>query len=585
MPPPVLVQAEKCRSQGDRPRAEALLRAHLRRSPADIESLTLLGVVLAELGKVDQAEFMLRKAHALGPQDARLAATLGGLLVGRGKYSEALPLLQQVPTEHSSSLEASFNAALACSRLDRPDEAESRFRTVLDRGGPNADASAGLADLLHRLGRVSEACGVLREALRHFPGDRQLLQLLCLIGLAHDATTAEQADRTHEATGRAISMARHGVQPEVAASDLPQFQPDPAKRLRIGFLSPDLRAHAVACFAEPLLRALPREEIEPTCYSCAAAEDSVSQRLRALVGTANWRDVSRLDDERLRRTVIEDRVDVIIDLAGYTAMTRVSAIAMRAAPLQISAIGYPHPTGLPSVDGWIVDAVTNPPGNPQERGLIRLPGCFLCYQPPEDLPPAAPLLPRAVRFGTFNNITKWSASSLDLWSRVLLAVPNSCFVLKSGAFAHASTRSRVLTEFESRGVGSERIVMLERTRTHAEHLGSYSQMDVALDSFPYNGTTTTCEALLMGVPTVTLAGQSHISRVGVSLLTHAGFAGLVAADEDEFVSIASGLASIPPASREEMRRTFLRSPICDAAGYARGWADAVREAWGRCCRS
>lgn len=572
----VIEQAQALLTRGDPAGAEAVLRSGLRRRPGDAEVHGMLGLALAQLGRLEQAEYMLRRAGHLDPNDPRYAGMLGGLLVALGRNSEALVLLERVPTEHPQSTDARFNSGLALARLGRARDSQRVFIELIERVGSHPGACCGLADVLYRLGEVREARSWLRRALRDAPGDGQALSLLAMMSLTDDEASETQIDAAHAA---AANAARNSADPGEKPRQ-PMAPSAPDKRLVIGFLSPDLRDHPVASFFEPLLEGLDRSLVEPVCYMCHAEADATTRRLQTLVGADHWRDVSGVRDRALRELMLRDGLDVVVDLAGYTTHTRVDALARRVARLQVSAIGYPHQ--IEGLDGWVVDEHTNPIVAGERPGLIRLDRCFLCYRRTQDAPQPVPRGPGPIRWGSFNNITKWSPTCLDLWARVLREIPDSQLVLKSGAFVHTGVRERIEGAMESRNVARDRLVVLDRQSDRLEHLASYNSVDISLDTFPYHGTTTTCESLFMGVPVVTLAGSTHVSRVGVSLLNAVGLDSLAARTADEFVHAAVSLAGDETRLanlRHSLRDTLQSSPLGDNGGYAAAWERAIRRAW------
>jgi predicted O-linked N-acetylglucosamine transferase (SPINDLY family) len=348
------------------------------------------------------------------------------------------------------------------------------------------------------------------------------------------------------------------------------------RRLRVGYVSPDFVLHAVSFFILPILAAHDRNRWEVFCYSNARVADAVTGRIRGLA--EHWRDIARLSDDAAAELIRRDGLDVLIDLAGHTAHNRLLVFARRPAPVQATWLGYPNTTGLPQIDYRLTDAVSDPPGTTEawhSEKLWRLPGPFLCYEPPA-VAPAVNALPAdpadGVTFACFNNLAKINPELVGLWARLLRDVPGSRLLLKSPGLADPPTVAAVRARFAAAGVAGDRIGCDGTRLSVADHLGLYRGVDVALDAHPYNGTTTTCEALLMGVPVVTLAGQVHAARVGASLLTHLGRSEWIAATADAYVEIARGLAgdrSRLGAIRAELRAQLLRSPLCDAVGFTR----------------
>jgi predicted O-linked N-acetylglucosamine transferase (SPINDLY family) len=365
---------------------------------------------------------------------------------------------------------------------------------------------------------------------------------------------------------------------------------DPGRRLRVGYVSPDFCRHVVSCFIEPVLAAHDRGAVEVWCYASVKKPDEVTARLKSLAD--QWRDVAAEDDEALAVRVRADGIDILVDLAGHTIGSRLAMFARRPAPIQLGWLGYPATTGLQQIDARIVDALTDPPGLTESQNsekLLRLPGGFNCYRPPEDAPSVGGLPAAAngyVTFGSFNHAAKITPEALRLWAALLRVVPKSRLLIKHRGFDVASVRAAYVAELARHGATAERVELVAHVREVNGHFGTYNRVDVSLDSFPYNGTTTTCESLWMGVPVVTLAGASHRARVGASLLTRAGYPGLVAATPREYVDIAAGLAgnlTSLAALRAGLRATFAASPVCDGVALTRHLESAFRDLWREWC--
>jgi protein O-GlcNAc transferase len=347
--------------------------------------------------------------------------------------------------------------------------------------------------------------------------------------------------------------------------------------LRIGYLSPDFCHHAVAYFFEPVLAAHDRARVEIFCYANVLTPDVVTQRLRALA--EHWRDIAPLSDEQATQVIRADRLDLLVDMAGHTARHRLLVFARRAAPHQLTWLGYPNTTGLTTMDYRLTDSISDPLGTTDSlhtERLVRMPGPFSVYQPPDDAPPVGFLpalaLNAPITFGCFNNFAKITPEIIALWCRLLLVVPSARLMLKSRGLGDVDTARRIHELFAAGGVSPERVVLDGRELSVSAHLALYHQVDVALDAFPYNGATTTCEALWMGVPVVTLAGATHVSRVGASLLTHLGAQDWIATTSDDYLAIARrlvadllALSRIRAGLRERMRV----SALCDAVGFTR----------------
>ncbi|WP_297527147.1 O-linked N-acetylglucosamine transferase, SPINDLY family protein [Thiohalobacter sp.] len=525
------------------------VREALSVAPAHGEGLDLLGQILIARNELDEAEQVYRRAVSATPGEARLWANLAAVESARGYPSRAVAAYQ-----------------------------EARRRD------PRLPVQSGLASALLVLGHAGEAVELHREACRTLPPaapahSGYLLALNYLEGL--DEAELLQAHRTW---GERLASASGGPL-------CPPRAPDPDRRLRIGYLSPDLRAHSVASFLQGLLEAHDRGGFEIFCYSTSPREDAVSQALRAAAD--HWRACAGEAPSALAGRVAADGIDILVDLAGHTAHNSLPVFALRPAPLQFTYLGYPNTTGLPAIDGRIVDEITDPPGSERwcTEELVRVPAPFLAYRPPREVPDPSPP-PAAdngfVTFGSFNNLSKVGPSVVAAWADLLAAVPGSRLLLKSPALTDPEVRAMVEARFRGRGIETARLELLGHTPGRQAHLALYRRLDIALDTFPYNGTTTTCEALLMGVPVVSLAGRVHRSRVGASLLAAIGRPEWVADDPARYVAIAAELAGTGTERlaglRAGLRDALLRSPLCDAARLARGIEQAWRARWQAWCR-
>jgi predicted O-linked N-acetylglucosamine transferase (SPINDLY family) len=358
--------------------------------------------------------------------------------------------------------------------------------------------------------------------------------------------------------------------------------------LRVGYLSADFRRHPVSFFFEPLLRHHDPARVEVVCYSSNHRTDDLTAHLRGLA--AQWRDVAALKDEQLAAAIRADGIDILVELGGHTAYSRLPVLARRPAPVQVTYLGYPFSTGLRAVDYLLADGVACPAeaDDLYAEAVAVLPRPYLCFRPHPELAEVGPPPARVqghVTFGSFNHVPKLTPATVALWSRVLHAVPRSRLVLMAGPFFDVEVCRSYQRQFAAHGIGPERLE-LNGPRPMAGYLAAYSRIDLALDPIPYNGGTTTCEALLTGVPVVTLAGQALFGRMGASILTGVGLPELVAATPDDYVARAAALASDLQRLTElraELRPRFLASPLGDGPGLARHVEAMYRAMWRRAC--
>jgi predicted O-linked N-acetylglucosamine transferase (SPINDLY family) len=538
--------AVQCHQAGMLDKAGKLCRKVLLKKPKHAQALHLLGLMAHQESNPAAAVEWHRKAVAAKPDFAQAHNSLGAAL-------------------------------FACKRLD---EAVESFRRAVATRPDYASALRNLGIALKDCGLVEESIDAQRRAFAahlswHEAHSGILLTRHCLSG--HDPVSLlaghRDWDRIH-AGHLAGTIAPHANN---RVAD---------RRLRIGLVSPDFKEHPVIRFLMPFLEHHDRERIELFAYAQVAAPDEWTEQARKQV--AHWRSLVNVPDAEAADLIRGDEIDILVDLAGHTKDNRLLVFARKPAPVQVTYLGYPGTTGLSAMDYRITDALADPPGMTEEHHseqLIRLPGCAWNYCPDTD-----PLLgqdPAALRgcvtFGTFNNLSKINDRMLEVWARILEAVPGSRLLLKSVGFLSMKAQKRVRDVLLSKAdISEERLDIRGPEDSHESHLALYREMDIALDTFPYHGTTTTCEALWMGVPVVTLAGQTHVSRVGVSLLTNVGLSELVAESEDEYVRIAvelAGNAERLSSYRANLRDQMRGSQLLDAPSFAREIEAAFRQMW------
>jgi predicted O-linked N-acetylglucosamine transferase (SPINDLY family) len=339
----------------------------------------------------------------------------------------------------------------------------------------------------------------------------------------------------------------------------------PDRPLRIGYVSADFKLHAVALFLLPIVQHHDRRRVNVTCYSNVQIHDDMTRRFMTLAD--QWRDIRPLSAGQAANLIRSDRIDVLIDVAGHTFAHQLAIFSQRPAAVQATYLGYPGTTGVSAIDWRITDALADPPGMSESHfteRLMRLEGCAWWYVPMPQMPPVAARSGPGVVFATCATFAKITPRILQLWGTILNAVPGARLLIKSAGAAAPSSRDRLARTFAAMGVDPGRLDIRPYTPHTVDHLSMYPQADIVLDTFPYNGTTTTCEALWMGLPVVTLAGSAHVSRVGVSLLTCTGLSELIAATPADYVRIATALAANGPLRqqlRSTLRQRLLASPL------------------------
>lgn len=589
-PSPTVRRAFDLMQAGQRDQAEQIVRRHLQKEPRDATALHVLAATLLAKGQHAQAAFFATKANALFPHDYAILSVLGTALTASGNPEAAIEIYREATTlaPHIPTLWSGLGVTLMAS--DRLDEAIPAFERCLSLDPREPSGFSNLSVCYTRLGDAASAYRVAKAALAHFPQQEGMLLQAATAANYLDTLAPGEVRAEHDALARAIESKAP------SARAIPA-EPLDGRPLRIGFLSADFYDHSCSFFLEPILAhfadgpARHEAQVEILCYSATHRSDDVTRRLCSLGHP--WRDVLSLSDAACADAIRSDKIDILIDCNGYTNDTRVQVLTHRAAPVQMSYLGYPNTTGLRECDGRIVDSITDPPGSEglSSESLIRLDPHFLCYTPlrSDRIAPINPEPPSTrkghVTFGSFNLIMKVSESTIATWAGVLRAVPGSRLLLKA---KHAGARSRVLRQFESHGIDPHRITLLLPVDSPTDHMALYNDIDVALDPFPYNGTTTTYQTIAMGVPVVTLLGDRHAARVGASILSALGLSEWVAQSTDEYVTIATNLArdtSRLAACRQELRGRLVASAVCDRPAFASHFARAMHGAWSDRLRS
>ena len=441
-------------------------------------------------------------------------------------------------------------------------------------------AHCNLGHALQRQGRLAEALASFKAALTIQPdfGGAWQNYIFCLNYAS--GYSAQTIFEEHVKFGSRFEEAVAGLKRAHG------IERDPGKRLKIGYVSPDFRAHAVAYFIEPVLERHAREGFEIYCYFSSVAADAVTQRLKAKVH--HWREISAQPDGEVAELIRRDGIDILVDLAGHTAGNRLGVFAHKPAPVQATWLGYVCTTGLGSIDCRITDVNADPVGLSERyyiEELVRLPDTFVCYRP-SDHSPAVDALPGLkngqVTFASFNNLAKMTPEVRKLWAQVLLAVPGARLMLKTKGLNDARMRQQLVEDFARHDVPDHRLELVAWDDSYSQHLNRYNEVDIGLDPFPCNGGTTSFDAMWMGVPVVTLAGNSFISRMGVSMLTSLGLTELVAQTPEEYVAIASRLAGDLDrlaALRAGLRERMANSPLTDAKRFTLNLEKAYREMW------
>jgi predicted O-linked N-acetylglucosamine transferase (SPINDLY family) len=558
--------------------AERGYREILRLEPQHADSLHLLGVLGMQTGNLAGALALVEQAVALRPDAAVCRNSLGQIFDRLGHADEAARCYRAAIELDPGYAEACNNLGYVLARQDRLAEAEPLYRKAIELDPTYAEPHTNLGNLLKDRGELDAAVAAYRRAIELRPDLSALhSNLLLTLHYRFECSPADLA-REHRA------WAERHVAPLAAARREHHNAPEPERRLRVGYVSADFREHPVARFILPVFRERDRRQVEIFAYSDAFAPDAVTGLVREHVD--HWRDVAALDDQTLAESVRADGIDVLVDLAAHSGRNRLLTFARKPAPVQITYLAYCSTTGVDAIDYRITDRFLDPDDGAgcYTEASIHLPHCYWCYSAP--LPgaqaPSTERLAGPPTFGCLNNFAKVTDVTLDLWTRLLRRVPEAQLLVYARTEAQRERVRRAL-----RGAGSDASrAGFVGFQSLADYLESYRLIDVALDTHPYGGGTTTCDALWMGVPVVSLAGRTAVSRAGSTLLSNVGLAPLVARTADQYVDLAAGLLRDTAAlagSRSALRERLERSPVMDAPRFTRDLEAALRTAWRSWC--
>jgi predicted O-linked N-acetylglucosamine transferase (SPINDLY family) len=597
--------------------AVACYRRALQLKPDYVEAYCNLVVALSAQGLSQEAIACGRRAIELRPDYAQAHNGLGNVLQEQGRPDEAIACYRRALQLKPDLAVAHNNLGNALKATGDRDEAIACYRKALDLQPDYAEAYNNLATALHSQGQPAEAAACCRRALELKPN---LVQALLNLGVAlqSQGLPTEAVDCCRRALELKPDYADahsnflytlqycSGVTPAALAEAHAEFDrrhaaplggvfaprendAEPHRRLRLGFVSPDLGRHPVGYFLVRILENLGQQSLDTVCYSQRIVYDDVTRRFQA--ASTQWRDVLGMTDQRLADQIREDRIDILFDLAGHTVRNRLLVFARKPAPIQITWIGYEGTTGLSAMDYLLADRYVVPEGTERyyREQVLRMPEGYLCYDPPGDAPPVGPLPSLAkgsVTFGSFNNPSKIAPEVVAVWAEILRRVPTARLVMKYSGLGDPAVKGRYLDLFAAGGVGPQRLELLPWS-SYDDYLATYHEVDVALDPFPFSGGATTCEALWMGVPVVTCPLQTFASRHSLSYLSNVGLTETIAHDLDEYVELAVALAGDLPrlaALRAGLRERMAASPLCDGKRFAANLAQLLGDVWRQSCR-
>ncbi len=560
--------------------AENCFRAALQMQPQNARALRDLGAVLIMTHRLAEAEAVLKHANALEPA-ADGSLNLGQLLRAMGRPQEGLTVLREARQRHPDDARVAAELARILDHVGLSDESEAEFETALARWPGDRTLVYYFGSLLFTIGKLQRAEALYRDYLAAAPQDDIIRSAHLFLMHFIPGMTAERLLHAHQEWDL-----HHGA---ALRNHTPAFSNnrDPHRRLRIGYLSPDFKNHGVGRFMAPIFAAHRRDNVEVFAYHDAVDSDAVTDRLRR--SASHWRLVYGHNHQQLTEVIRADQIDILVDLTMHMPANRMLLFAHRAAPVQVTYLAYCSTTGLASMDYRLSDPVLDPPGAERDARYVertaRLPQSWWLYEPSAQAPAVQPRPPGGpVVFGCLNNVAKFSPGALALWADILKAVSGSQLFLHC---AEGRTRERLLAELASLGVAADRVrfaPLVSLEQFHALH----HQIDIALDPFPYGGGTTTCDALWMDVPVITLLGDLAVGRGTASILTNIGLPDLIAKTQDAYADLAVRLANDGPRRaelRQSLRQRMTASPLMDARGFIEGLENAYRTMWQSWCAS
>jgi predicted O-linked N-acetylglucosamine transferase (SPINDLY family) len=589
-------------------------RRALSISPDHIHALSNLGGILCTVGRNEEAIKFLGRAHQLRPDFPEAAYNLGNAFWAIGNWDAAVKAFRRAIAAKPDHAAAHNNLGNVLKAIGKVKEAEAEYRQGLKYQPNYVEAHSNLGSVLRMQGRTDEAVESYRQALAIRPDlftvhsnlgnvykDMGEIQeaIACYRRAAELApgepiVQSNLAYALHFCDGvdamAILAENRHWNERYAAplASEIRVHDNDrsPDRRLRVGYISPDFRHHCQAFFTIPLLGHHDHQQFEIFCYGNVARPDAITERLRGF--SDNWRSTVAQSDQQVAEQVRADGIDILVDLTMHMAHNRPLTFARKPAPVQIAWLAYPGTTGIAAIDYRLTDPYLDPPGRHDEHyseRSIRLPETFWCYDPLTDGPPINDLPAQSaahVTFGCLNNLCKFNDRTLNLWTRVLGAMPHSRLVMLA---PHGSYRQQMLAKFAMAGIEAHRIELVPR-QPRERYLQTYHRIDLGLDTIPYNGHTTSLDSYWMGVPVVTLVGDKAVGRAGLSQLTNLNMTELVAHSEEEYVKISLGLANDVPRMaklRSTLRGAMRKSPLMDAPRFAKNIESAYRHLWERWC--
>jgi protein O-GlcNAc transferase len=555
----------------------------LEKYPSHAEPYFILACLLDEQGRLAEAISHYKNAIELFPNFAEAHNNLGLAFKSLGRIEEAHACYSRALEIAPDSIDARLNLGVLLHEQEINNKAVQCYLAVLKAKPELVELYYNLGLVFRGLGFTGDAIDCCRKVLQHNPLHHKAhSQMLLCMDYRSEYTPAE-------IFAEHVQWAKQHVDPLIPYSTYDNT-PIPDRKLKIGYFSSNFRTHSLAYFFEPLMTLRDRNAFEIYCYEEGTKPDHVTKHYRTQAD--QWRTVAHLSEEELCGLVRADGIDIFVDLVGHTGNNRLLAFARKPAPIQVTYLGYLGTTGTNRIDYLFTDPWADPPDQPAfySEELIRLSSGFHVYLPPDDAPEVGSLpslRKEYITFGSFNALPKMTDEVVELWAAIMAAVPHSRLLLKSGSLAEEESCTHLYARFSSNGIEPERLMLAPWRASRHDHLDLYNEIDIALDPFPYNGVTTTCEAIWMGVPVITLAGDSMVRRIGVSMLSRVGLFEYIASTVLEYFSLAVELALNADRLsdlRQELRPLMAASRLCDVKAFTLEVEENYRLIWRRWCQ-
>ncbi len=579
-------RAFRFHNDGELQNAEKIYKNIIQVDPQHADAHHLYGIIALERGENDRAEDLIKAAIRIIPDYHVYHNNLGTVYKNKKLFPEAKNEYEEAVRIKPDYTEAYNNLGTLLKETGELTEALACYNKAISFNKNFIDGIYNLGTVLCEQGRISESIQAYRDVIKLNSGMLRAYSNLLYTLHYSDSVFPEDLFKEHQ------QWARVFADPLMSQIKPHENIKDPTKKIRIGYVSPDFCVHSVSFFIEDLFSLHDRDKFEIFCYSNTLKIDSVTERLKAVVD--NWLDITSISFEKTAAIVRADKIDILVDLAGHTRNNCITLFALKPAPVQVSWLGYPDTTGLKVMDYRFTDNYADPVGMTEHlnsENLYRLPGSFLCYKPPGDslkVEESPITIKDRITFGSFNNGSKISPTTVKLWAGILKRVTDSRLILKSRSLTDIGTQNYLLGLFENEGISVNRIEFEGYTASLKDHFFLYHSIDIALDTFPYHGTTTTCEALWMGVPVVTLKGSSHVSRVGISILSNIGQKDLIAESFDDYVNKAVSLAQdteLLKLKRSKLRGMMKDSPLMNQDMFTANIEVAFQDMWTTWCQT